>query len=85
MTTTTKWWLSRDTWLLQNWRRSKRGNEFLNVGGFNIVVLPPRRQMGRPRQARWTDEGALVENCESGDEAKLAALQIPAGLRERRR
>ena len=38
--------LRKKKWLTRKWRISAKGNEYLNVEGHNLVVLPSRYQQG---------------------------------------
>ena len=34
-------------WLTRNWRESRKGNEFLNLKGYNLGVFPDSRHPGK--------------------------------------
>lgn len=75
----------RRTWLTRNWRESAKGNEFLNVPGYNVVIFA--------RGSGWTyriGERDTYEETEprfgptayrTKDAAKLAAFDALEQLR----
>jgi hypothetical protein len=69
----------RARWLSRKWRTSRKGNEYLNADGFNVVVF----RYGRHWTARVARRDAKFERpvrrlCESADAAKLAAFDFMA-------
>ena len=62
----------RSNWLKRKWRISSKGNDFLNVDGYNIVVYPNKYQ-----KDKWgfSIDGNFSENIfETKDKAKIAAF-----------
>jgi len=58
----------RARWLTRNWRRSRKGNSFLNLEGYNLVVYPTKTgRWGYRIGERW---GSRTYPTEA--EAKLA-------------
>jgi hypothetical protein len=39
--------IRRSRWLTRNWRESRKGNEFLNLKGYNLGVFPDSRHPGK--------------------------------------
>lgn len=65
----------RNNWLSRKWRKSFYGNEYLNVGEFNIVVYAKGRAWGVMIKHRRTGQGVKSDDpyptCEA---AKLAGF-----------
>ena len=62
----------RSRWLTRKWRLSAKGNDFLNVDGYNIVIYPNKFMPGK-----WSfgiDGKFSRNNFESKDKAKIAAF-----------
>jgi hypothetical protein len=67
----------RARWLSRKWRRSRAGNEFLNTGGFNVVVYPVAGGYGARVLNRWTDwERRAPRVYPTEREARLAAFDV---------
>lgn len=62
----------RSKWLTRQWRCSSKGNSFLNVEGYNIVVFPSKRRAGFWGFKVGSDFGSGEYQSET--EAKLAAF-----------
>lgn len=60
-------------WLSRKWRRSSRGNDFLNVEGFNLVVFPNKFKPGKWGYGIDGDFSRKV--FDSKEEAKLALFE----------
>jgi len=83
-TTFRKRQLRRKTWLVRPWRVSKSGNDYLNTGGFNIVVYPTANHWGARvlhRESQW--ERSSQRRYASADDAKLAALDAMLEMKVR--
>ncbi len=64
----------RRNWITRKWRVSSKGNDFLNVGGHNIVVFSAKNKVGY-----WgfrIDSALSRENYEEKNQAKLAAFDL---------
>jgi len=62
----------RKKWLTRTWRVSSKGNDFLNVDGYNIVISPDKYHEGK-----WgyrLDGKLSRKRFSSKDQAKLAAF-----------
>ncbi len=60
-------------WLTRKWRRSSKGNQFLNIDGMNLVIFPNRFKPGR-----WNfgiDGEFSRESYATPEEAKLALFE----------
>jgi hypothetical protein len=62
----------RSKWLTRKWRHSAKGNAFLNVEGFNIVIFPSKRRPGTWGYKVGAEFGR--EGYPSETQAKLAAF-----------
>lgn len=70
----------RQRWLKRTWRTSHRGNEFLNVGDFNIAVFRSGRWRFRIAcRNEYSRHAGFARTSRKGfddkDSAKLAALE----------
>jgi hypothetical protein len=62
----------RSNWLTKIWRVSSKGNDFLNINGYNIVVYPNKYEPGK-----WgfgIDGNFSRKIFETKDKAKIAAF-----------
>jgi hypothetical protein len=67
----------RNRWLTREWRISRKGNEYLNVDGFNVVVFPQREYWGVRVTNRANDDHQFSRLLyRSQDAAKRAAFTI---------
>ena len=78
-------------WLTRKWKRSAKGNPFINADGYNVVIYPTRRNAVPPS---W---GFRVENRANGkfiqsrkqypseDAAKLRAFDAILWMKQRTR
>lgn len=75
--------LRRVNWLKRKWRKSAKGNPYLNTDGYNVVVF----RVGNKWSGAVTDRESgvrtkLNQKCENMDEAKLAAFGVMLRLKE---
>lgn len=71
-------------WLSRNWRRSTKGNEYLNVDGMNVVVYPKGTKWAARISDRHTDQSITSKQSYStSDAAKLAAFDKMIELRRK--
>jgi hypothetical protein len=67
------WSARRRNWLGRRWRLSEKGNDFLNTGGFNVVVY--QRGDGWAARVKHGDRCRVSQlPYKTADEAKLAAF-----------
>jgi hypothetical protein len=65
----------RARWLTRRWRRSQKGNTFLNAGGFNVVVYPVEAGWSyRVRERDGHGVGTTKATFPSETTARLAAF-----------
>jgi hypothetical protein len=69
----------RSYWLRRKWRVSARGNQYLNVDGFNVVVYPRRDGQGQGWRLTHKATGITQFSArpyETEAAAKLAAFDV---------
>ncbi len=62
----------RKNWLKRNWRISAKGNDFLNVDGYNVSIFPSKNRSGH-----WSfniDDNFSQKTYAEKSQAKLAAF-----------
>jgi hypothetical protein len=65
----------RARWLSRHWRESRKGNEFLNVDGFNISVFPKSGGWGGCVKNSETERAVFAKRTyPTAEAAKLAAF-----------
>lgn len=66
----------RSRWLTRKWRVSSKGNDYLNVDGFNVVVYPiGKRWCGRIERRDTGRQRRLPDRYDTPEAAKLAAYE----------
>ena len=76
--------LRRKNWLSRRWQHSARGNDFLNVRGYNVVVFPSGfgGYCGRLTRRDGVGGSRFVAAHPSPEAAKLAAFDELERLKE---
>ena len=76
----------RQRWLNRKWRRSRKGNPFLNTDGFNIVIFRSDNQLWGSRILdRSTDDSVVLKPRHiEEDAAKLAAFNTMVFLKQKK-
>jgi hypothetical protein len=74
----------RKRWLARAWRVSGKGNEYLNVDGYNIVVYPTADSIWGFRVTNRATKDAIQSRrpYRSDDAAKLRAFDAMIWMRE---
>lgn len=65
--------LRKKKWLTRKWRVSAKGNEYLNVGGLNLLVLPNRFQEGLWKYK--INDRFSRQSYASAEQAKIALFE----------
>jgi hypothetical protein len=65
--------LRKKNWLTRKWRTSAKGNEFLNVDGFNLVIIPSHYHAGMWKYK--INDRFSSKSYASVDHAKMALFE----------
>ena len=72
----------RRNWLQAKWNESAKGNHYINRNGFNIVVYQRSGRWAYRIEERQTEQSWSELGFASEDDAKLAAFERHADLKE---
>lgn len=65
--------IRKGKWLTRKWRSSKSGNEFINVGEYNLTVFPDQFRPGKWKYK--VDNHFSPQSYQTSDQAKLALFE----------